>query len=131
MPAPDITKHVKRTYKVVYAGRQVNAQTIRQSVIANLLKAGNDISTVRAFAGHKYVIRGQKVMIDQDLSEMYGVETKQLKRQVKRNMDRFPKDFMFELTKKEFENLRGQIGTSSWGGTRYKGVDRKAKFSAS
>lgn len=66
-----------------------------------------------------YVIRGQKVMIDQDLSEMYGVETKQLKRQVKRNMGRFPRDFMFELTKKEFENLRSQIGTSSWGGTRY------------
>lgn len=66
-----------------------------------------------------YVIRGEKVMIDSDLAEMYGVETKQLKRQVKRNSDRFPKDFMFELTKKEFEILRSQIGTSSWGGTRY------------
>jgi hypothetical protein len=66
-----------------------------------------------------YVIRGEKVMLDQDLAEMYAVETKQLKRQVKRNTDRFPKDFMFELTKKEFENLRSQIGTSSWGGTRY------------
>jgi hypothetical protein len=66
-----------------------------------------------------YAVRGEKVMLDQDLAEMYGVETKQLKRQVKRNMDRFPKDFMFELTKKEFENLRGQIGTSRWGGTRY------------
>lgn len=65
------------------------------------------------------IIRGQKVMIDQDLSEMYGVETKQLKRQVKRNIDRFPKDFMFQLTIKEFENLRSQFGTSSWGGTRY------------
>jgi phage regulator Rha-like protein len=66
-----------------------------------------------------YAIRGEKVMLDQDLAEMYGVETKQLKRQVKRNIDRFPKDFMFELTAKEFENLRSQIGTSSWGGTRY------------
>ena len=66
-----------------------------------------------------YVVRGEKVMIDSDLAEMYGVETKQLKRQVKRNSDRFPKDFMFELTKKELENLRSQIGTSSWGGTRY------------
>ncbi|MFZ1527460.1 MAG: ORF6N domain-containing protein [Ferruginibacter sp.] len=66
-----------------------------------------------------YVVRGEKVMLDQDLAEMYAVETKQLKRQVKRNIDRFPKDFMFELTQKEFENLRGQIGTSSWGGTRY------------
>ena len=66
-----------------------------------------------------YVIRGEKVMLDRDLSEMYGVETKQLKRQVKRNIERFPKDFMFELTKKEFENLRSQISTSSWGGTRF------------
>lgn len=66
-----------------------------------------------------YVIRDEKVMLDKDLAEMYGVETKQLKRQVKRNIERFPKDFMFELTKKEFENLRYQIGTSSWGGTRY------------
>jgi hypothetical protein len=66
-----------------------------------------------------YVIRGEKVMLDKDLAEMYGVETKQLKRQVKRNIERFPKDFMFTLTAKEFENLRYQIGTSSWGGTRY------------
>ncbi len=66
-----------------------------------------------------YVIRGEKVMLDQDLAGMYGVETKQLKRQVNRNIERFPKDFMFELTMKEFENLRSQIGTSSWGGTRY------------
>lgn len=66
-----------------------------------------------------YAIRGEKVMLDQDLADMYGVETKQLKRQVKRNIERFPKDFMFELTTKEFENLRSQIGTSSWGGTRY------------
>jgi hypothetical protein len=61
-----------------------------------------------------YAIRGEKVMLDKDLSAMYGVETKQLKRQVKRNIDRFPKDFMFTLTRKEFENLRSQIGTSSW-----------------
>lgn len=66
-----------------------------------------------------YVIRGEKVMIDEDLSAMYGVDTKQLKRQVKRNRDRFPKDFMFVLTRKEFENLRSQMGTSNWGGTRY------------
>jgi hypothetical protein len=66
-----------------------------------------------------YAIRSQKVMLDMDLAEMYGVETKQLKRQVKRNIDRFPKDFMFALTTKEFENLRSQNGTSSWGGTRY------------
>jgi hypothetical protein len=66
-----------------------------------------------------YLIRNKKVMLDFDLAELYAVETKQLKRQVKRNPERFPKDFMFELTRKEFENLRSQIGTSSWGGTRY------------
>ena len=66
-----------------------------------------------------YVIRGHKVMLDSDLAELYQVETKQLKRQVKRNSDRFPKDFMFELTEKEFGNLRSQNGTTSWGGTRY------------
>jgi hypothetical protein len=66
-----------------------------------------------------FVVRREKIMVDQDLAEMYGVETKQLKRQVRRNMDRFPKDFMFKLTRKEFENLRSQIGTSRWGGTRY------------
>ena len=66
-----------------------------------------------------YSIRGKKVMLDFDLAELYAVETKQLKRQVKRNPERFPKDFMFELNAKEFENLRSQIGTSSWGGTRY------------
>jgi len=66
-----------------------------------------------------YFIRGKKVMLDFDLSEMYAVETKQLKRQVRRNKERFPNDFMFTLTAKEFKNLRSQIGTSSWGGSRY------------
>lgn len=60
-----------------------------------------------------YLIRGQKVMLDMDLAELYGVETKQLKRAVKRNYLRFPEDFMFELNKKEIENLRRQFGTSS------------------
>ena len=66
-----------------------------------------------------FVIREKKVMLDFDLSEMYNVETKQLKRQVRRNIDRFPEDFMFELTEEEFELLRRQIGTSRWGGARY------------
>ena len=54
-----------------------------------------------------YLIRDKKVILDFDLAKMYTVETKQLKRQVKRNPERFPKDFMFALAKKEFENLRG------------------------
>src|SRR6186713_1996807 len=65
-----------------------------------------------------YLVRGQKVMLDEDLAEMYGVETKRLNEQVKRNEDRFPKDFMFQLTEKEFLNLKSQIATSSWGGRR-------------
>ena len=66
-----------------------------------------------------YLIRNQKVMLDKDLSELYVVETKQLKRQVRRNLERFPEDFMFELSQQEFHNLRSQFGTSSWGGSRY------------
>lgn len=65
------------------------------------------------------LIRNQKIMLDSDLAQLYRVETKYLKRQVKRNIDRFPDDFMFELTAEEVEILRCQIGTSSWGGSRY------------
>ena len=65
-----------------------------------------------------YLIRGQKVMLDRDLAELYGVETRRLNEQVKRNKDRFPKDFMFQLSSKEFENLISQFATSSWGGIR-------------
>ena len=65
-----------------------------------------------------YLIRDQKVMLDRDLAELYGVLTGNLNKSVKRNIKRFPNDFMFQLTKKEFENLIFQIGTSSWGGTR-------------
>jgi phage regulator Rha-like protein len=59
-----------------------------------------------------YLIRGQKVMLDRDLSELYGVKTKVLKQQVRRNMNRFPEDFMFELTLEEFSNWRSQFVTS-------------------
>ena len=74
------------------------------------------------------LIRGQKVMLDEDLADLYEVETKALNRAVKRNLDRFPEDFMFQLTAKEFadlrfqsgtSSLRSQIGTSRWGGRRY------------
>lgn len=58
-----------------------------------------------------YYIREQKVMLDSDLAELYEVETKQLKRQVRRNAERFPDDFMFELTREEYNSLRSQIGT--------------------
>ena len=64
------------------------------------------------------VIRGQKVMLDRDLAELYGVETRRLNEQVKRNIERFPEDFMFQLTSNEFDNLKSQIAISSWGGVR-------------
>jgi phage regulator Rha-like protein len=67
-----------------------------------------------------YEVRGQKVMLDFDLAELYDVETKRLKEAVRRNKVRFPVDFMFQLTKKEFDSLRSQIATSNKrGGTRY------------
>jgi len=65
-----------------------------------------------------YYIRNQKVMLASDLSMLYDVETKRLNEQVKRNLSRFPEDFMFQLTESEFENLKSQIATSSWGGSR-------------
>ena len=93
----------------------------------------NDIQTIQ---NKIYEIRGQRVMLDFDLAAMYGVETKRLNEQVKRNIERFPEDFMFQLTKGEYEILKSQNATSktadskediilksqnatsSWGGTR-------------
>jgi hypothetical protein len=65
-----------------------------------------------------YVIRGQKVMLDRYLAELYGVETRVLNQAVNRNLDRFPEDFMFQLTKEELDNLKSQFVISSWGGHR-------------
>lgn len=65
-----------------------------------------------------YVIRGKQVILDRDLAQLYQVETSQLNRQVKRNIQRFPGDFMFQLTKEEADSLKCQNGTSSWGGDR-------------
>lgn len=60
-----------------------------------------------------YIFRGQKLMVDRDLAELYGIETKVLNQAVKRNIERFPKDFMFQLNVKEFENWRSQTVTSN------------------
>ena len=65
-----------------------------------------------------YEIRGLRVMLDFDLAELYQVETRVLNQAVKRNIKRFPEDFMFQLTQEEFCNLKSQFVTSSWGGTR-------------
>ena len=63
-------------------------------------------------------LRGQRVLLDSDLAMLYGVETRRLNEQVRRNRDRFPADFIFELTSEEFANLKSQFATSSWGGRR-------------
>ena len=78
-----------------------------------------DLIPVESITDKIFMIRGHKVMLDRDLAELYGVETKRLKEQVRRNISRFPEDFMFVLTNQEVRNLRSQIATSSWGGTRY------------
>ena len=66
------------------------------------------------------VLRGQRVLLDRELAAIYGVSTKRLNEAVKRNAERFPPDFMFQLTAKELDNLRSQFATSSWGGRRHR-----------
>ena len=78
----------------------------------------NSILKQTAIESLIYEIRGQKVMLDRDLAKMYGVETKVLNQAVKRNMKRFPEDFMFQLTPEEYDILKSQFVTSSWGGDR-------------
>ena len=65
-----------------------------------------------------YIVRNKKIMLDRDLAELYEVETRILNQAVNRNIERFPEEFMFQLTPEEFEILKSQIVTSSWGGTR-------------
>ena len=78
-----------------------------------------EIIPIEKISSKIHFIRNEKILIDRDLAELYCVETKHLIQAVKRNIERFPKDFMFQLSKLEFENLRSQIVTSSWGGRRY------------
>ena len=66
-----------------------------------------------------YEVRGERIMLDFDIAELYEVKTKRLKEAVRRNRKKFPADFMFELTREEWQNLRTQIASSSWGGLRY------------
>jgi hypothetical protein len=72
-----------------------------------------------AIATQIHLVRGEQVMLDVDLAQLYGVPTKALKQAVKRNRDRFPEDFMFELSREEWESLRSHFVTSSHGGIRY------------
>ena len=83
-----------------------------------------ELVPVELIASKIYLIRGIKVMLDRDLAELYGVETKRLKEQVRRNIERFPNDFMFELTKEELRNWRSQFATSNQDimGLRYSSI---------
>ena len=85
------------------------------------MSAKDKLMLAEQIESHIYWIRSKKVMLDRDLANLYGVETKVLNRAVKRNIKRFPTDFMFQLTSEEFENLRCQFDTSkkSHGGRRY------------
>jgi len=78
----------------------------------------SELVPVERIVGKIYLIRNTKVMLDRDLAELYGVETRALKQAVRRNIKRFPPDFMFELSYQELRDLRSQIVMSSWGGTR-------------
>ena len=78
----------------------------------------SDIVPIETITSKILLIRSEKVMLDSDLAELYGVETRRLNEQVKRNLKRFPADFMFQLTKDEFEILKSHFATSSWGGRR-------------
>jgi len=79
---------------------------------------GKSVVSVARIERAILMIRGEKVLLDQDLAELYGVETKVLVQATKRNIDRFPGDFMFQLSAEEFSDLKSQIVTSSWGGRR-------------
>lgn len=76
------------------------------------------MNQLKAIESKIFELRGQKVMLDRDLAQMYGVETRILNQAVKRNISRFPEDFMFQLNEEEWRNLKSQIVISSWGGVR-------------
>jgi len=78
----------------------------------------SNLVPVEVIANKIFLIKGQKVMLSMDLAKLYGVEARVLMQAVKRNIERFPEDFMFQLSEEEFRNLKSQIVISSWGGAR-------------
>ena len=88
--------------------------------LRNVTKKTNPLIPVERVENVIFLLRGRKIIIDSDLAELYGVSTSRLNEQVKRNIQRFPADFMFQLNKDEFANLKSQFATSSsgWGGRR-------------
>ena len=93
-----------------------NAHTVKKQKGKPISLTHTDLPSIQSKI---CVLRNQQVMFDFDLANLYGVETKRLKEAVKRNINRFPPDFIFTVTSDELKNLRSQIATSSWGGTRY------------
>lgn len=86
---------------------------------ARKIKIMNDLMISKNLIESKIlIIHNERVLLDKDLAELYGVSVKRLNEQVKRNYERFPNDFMFQLSKEELLNLKSQFATSSWGGTR-------------
>ena len=81
-------------------------------------KPKTDIIPQESIEGKIFTVRGKRGMLDRDLADLYSVTTGNLNKAVSRNIERFPEDFMFQLTKEEFKNLIFHFGTSSWGGTR-------------
>ena len=79
-------------------------------------RTSKSLIPVEGISSKIHVIRGKKVLFDVVLEDLYGIETKRLNEQVKRNIERFPLDFMFQLIREEFENLKSQFATSIWGG---------------
>lgn len=79
---------------------------------------GSTLLPIEHIARSILILRGQRVLLDSDLATLYGVETRRLNEQVRRNRSRFPADFIFELTDEELANLKSQFATSSWGGRR-------------
>src|SRR4051794_24924297 len=106
----------------VYGGAKgcyaVCAPSTRVSMAKRLVSPTEDPVPAGLVEQKIYVIRGHKVMLDADLAELYEVPVKRLNEAVRRNLNRFPRDFMFQLSGAELQDLRSQIATSSWGGRR-------------
>jgi hypothetical protein len=93
---------------------------ITKTIELKMPKRAKDLIPEKRILRIILVIRGEKVILDSDLAALYGAENRRLNEQVRRNIDKFPEDFMFQLTKEEFANLKSQIAISSsgWGGRR-------------
>src|SRR4051794_31169334 len=91
---------------------------LNREMIAKTAKSPHKKLAARPLEGLIHIVRSQRVMLDSDLAALYGVSTSALNQAVRRNVDRFPDDFMLALTTEETQNLKSQIVTSSWGGRR-------------